>query len=127
MTRWGHGATCVTITDGGGAATMSIIVFMTVPGGVLTLIVLVAIDRMGLWGHRTLRLPWRRDTDGRAVSAPGIDELHAIFYASKRHEIDQRRTTLMLRDEEGDGAPARGGIDLEAGTAVIIPPQNTQT
>jgi hypothetical protein len=104
---------------------VTVIVFMTVPGVVLLLIGLVAVDRMGLWGSRRLRLPWRREPEGRAMSAPGLDELHAIFYASKLHEIRQRRTSLMLRDEEGDGAPPRGRIDLDTGRAVIRrPPPN---
>lgn len=53
------------------------------------------------------------------MSAPGIEEMHAIFYATKRHELDQRRTSLILRDDEESGAPPRSKVDLERGTAVI--------
>lgn len=98
---------------------MALIVFMTIPGLVLLLIVLVAIDRLGLAANRRLRLPWRREDAGRPMSAPAIDEMHAILYATKRHELDQRRTSLMLRDEEKDGAPPRSEIDLDRGTATI--------
>jgi Family of unknown function (DUF6191) len=98
---------------------ISLIVFMTIPGLVILLVVAVAIDRMGLWSNRRLRLPWRTELEGRALSAPGLDEMHAIFYAAKRHEIDQRRTSLMLRDEENSAAPPRTGIDLDGGMAVI--------
>jgi len=34
-------------------------------------------------------------------------------------ELDQRRTSLMLTDEEDDGAPPRSKVDLEKGTAVL--------
>ncbi|RAY11493.1 hypothetical protein DPM19_29755 [Actinomadura craniellae] len=93
---------------------MAVLVFLTIPGLVLALVAFAAVDRMGLWAHRRIRLPWIRDGE-RAMSAPGLDELHAIFYAGKRHEIDQRRTSLVLRDEEGDGSL----IDLDGGTALL--------
>ncbi len=102
---------------------MALIVFMTVPGLVLLLIVLVAIDRMGLAANRRLRLPWRKEDAGRPMSAPAIDEMHAVLYAAKRHELDERRTSLMLRDEENDGAPPRGAVDLDRGTATIRVPR----
>ncbi|MGH3387796.1 MAG: DUF6191 domain-containing protein [Actinomadura sp.] len=95
----------------------AVIVFTSIPGLVLLLIAFAAIDRMGLAANRRLRLPWH--SDGRPMAAPGIDELHAIFYATKRHEMDQRRTSLMLRDEETDGAPPRSEVDLNAGSAII--------
>jgi hypothetical protein len=92
------------------------IVFMTIPGLVIGLIVLAAFDRMGVWAHRRFRLPWRMD----GVSAPGIDEMHAILYASKRHELDQRRTSQLLRDDDhGDAAPPHSRVDLDGGKAVI--------
>ncbi|MCD0451707.1 DUF6191 domain-containing protein [Actinocorallia sp. API 0066] len=100
---------------------MAVVLFLTVPGLVLLLVVLAAVDRLGLAAHRRLRLPWRTEEQGRAVSAAGIDELQALFHATKRYELDQRRTSLMLRDEEGDGAPPRTRIDLDGGTAVIRP------
>ncbi|WP_407647107.1 DUF6191 domain-containing protein [Actinacidiphila soli] len=33
--------------------------------------------------------------------------------------MEQRKTTLTLRDDEGDGAPPRTRVDLDAGVAVI--------
>jgi hypothetical protein len=98
---------------------MSVLVFMTIPGLVILLIVLVTVDRMGLWGSRRLRLPWRKDEADRAIPAPGLDELHALFYASKRYEMDQRRTSLMLREEDQDGAPPHTTVDLDKGVAII--------
>ena len=62
------------------------------------------------------RLVPRRSPAGHA---PGLDELQALFYASERPAIEQRRLALVLRDDEHDGAPPRIRIDLDAGRAVI--------
>jgi hypothetical protein len=92
---------------------------MSMPGLVILLVVGAGLDRMGQSANRRLRLPWRREESGRPLAASGIEEMHAIFYATKRHELDQRRTSLMLRDEESDGAPPHSTVDLDRGIAVI--------
>ncbi|WP_106400333.1 DUF6191 domain-containing protein [Actinocorallia populi] len=102
---------------------MAVLLFLTVPGLVLLLVLFAAVDRLGLAANRRVRLPWRREEEGRPVSAVGLDEMHALFYATKRHELDQRRTSLVLRDEEGDAAPPRSRVDLEGGTAVLQVPR----
>ncbi|WP_329261411.1 DUF6191 domain-containing protein [Actinoallomurus sp. NBC_01490] len=101
------------------AAIVSLMAVVSIPGLVLVLVVLASIDRMGRAARRRLRLPWRSPESGRPLAAPGLDEMQAIFYATKRHELDERRTSLMLRDEEGDGAPPRSEVDLHSGKAVI--------
>ncbi|MFI6604046.1 DUF6191 domain-containing protein [Nonomuraea sp. NPDC050536] len=53
------------------------------------------------------------------VTAPGVEELAAAFQGSKRIELEQRQTELMLRDDETDGAPPTTRIDLTSGRAVI--------
>jgi Family of unknown function (DUF6191) len=101
------------------AAALALMFAISIPGLVLLLVLLASIDRLGVAAGRRLRLPWRRAEEGRPLAAPGIDELNALFYATKRYELDERRTSLMLRDEEGDGAPPYSVVDLDAGTAVI--------
>jgi hypothetical protein len=98
---------------------VAFLIAFTIPGLVLGLVVLAAIDRMGLWANRRLRLPWRRDEQGRGVSAVGVDELSAFFQGTKRQQLDDKRSSLVLRDEENDGAPPRSTVDLDGGTAVI--------
>lgn len=100
-------------------AVFAIMSIVSVPGVVILLVVLAGIDSMGKAANRRLRLPWRKDAAGRPLASPGLEELHALYYATKRRELDERRTSLMLRDEEGDGAPPRCQVDLDAGTAVI--------
>lgn len=103
---------------------VAVLLFLTIPGLMLLLVLFAAVDRLGLAANRRLRLPWRREEEGRPASAVGIDEMHALFYATKRYELDQRRTSLMLRDEEGDAAPPRSRVDLDRGSAVIRPPRS---
>lgn len=83
---------------------------MTIPGLVCALVLLAALERFGSWLGGRSRLPWRRGS-GRPLSATGLDEVTALFYATKHHELAQRRTELMLRYDEGDGAPRRFRLD----------------
>ncbi|MFF3949885.1 DUF6191 domain-containing protein [Streptomyces sp. NPDC001902] len=90
------------------------VVFMTLPGLVILLVGVAFVDqvlRAGRWGGRSGH-----------VSATGFEQLHASFSPGKRSELDERRATLMLRDEEGDGAPPRSRVDLGRGTALIVVP-----
>ncbi|TDD73996.1 DUF6191 domain-containing protein [Actinomadura rubrisoli] len=101
---------------------MATVAFLTIPGLVIGLVLLAAVDRLGLWANARFRLPWRRDETGRPLSAIGLEQVDELFHASKRYELDQRRTSLMLRDEERDGAPPAARVDLDAGTAVLRRP-----
>jgi hypothetical protein len=54
---------------------------MTLPGLVVALLVLAAVERFTGW------LPWpRRRAPGSAVS---LDEVNALFYATKHYELQQ--------------------------------------
>lgn len=86
------------------------------------LVVFAVLDRAGLWAHRRFRLPWRRDDAGRPLSAVAVGELDAFFHSTHRHRQDQRNSSLILRDEEDDGAPPRNKIDLDTGTAIVRRP-----
>ena len=97
---------------------MAVLFFMTVPGLAVILVALAALDRLGLWLHGRSGLLWYRDGP-RPAPAPGLDELQAVFYSSKRHTIDQRRAELVLRDDEYDGAPPHAGVDLDGRRVVI--------
>ncbi|MFD0690765.1 DUF6191 domain-containing protein [Actinomadura fibrosa] len=104
---------------------MAAVAFVSIPGLVLGLIAFAVLDRAGLWAHRRFRLPWKRDEVGRPVSAIAVGELDAFFHGTHRHRDEQRRSSLMLRDEEGDAAPPRTRVDLDAGTAVVRRPPGT--
>ena len=91
---------------------------MTIPGLAVGLVVLAALDRLGLWIRGRSGLPWYRDGH-RPGSAAGFDELQAAFHPGNRHAIERRKLELVLRDDEPDGAPPPVRVDLDRGLAVI--------
>ncbi|MBB1244709.1 hypothetical protein GL263_14200 [Streptomyces durbertensis] len=90
---------------------MEIAVFMTLPGLVILLIGVAFVERvlLPLWGGDR----------GGGVSATGFETLHASLLPGKEHELRQRETMTLLREEEGDGAPPHSTVDLGQGKAVI--------
>jgi hypothetical protein len=94
------------------------VVFLTIPGLAILLILLAAVDGLGMWAHRRVGLPWRKNSE-RPLSAPGLDEMHAMLYAGKRQELDHKRSSLMMRDDTEDSAPPRSSVDLDRGRAII--------
>lgn len=83
---------------------VAFVFFMTIPGLLIGLTVLAAIDRLGWWVTRRSGLPWLHD-GRRPAPAPALDELQAMFHADKRHSIEQRTLEFVRRDDEHDGAP----------------------
>ncbi len=98
---------------------VAVVIFMTIPGLAILLVLLAALDRFGLWVHGRSGLPWYRDGH-RPAPAAGFDELQAAFQSSKRHMIERRRLEAVLRDDEHDGAPPHSRVDLDEGRAVIV-------
>ncbi|MGW6736093.1 DUF6191 domain-containing protein [Streptomyces sp. NPDC055013] len=64
-------------------------------------------------------LPWRNVARQGQISATGFEQLHASFSPGKQSELEERRSALVMRDEDEDGAPPRSTVDLGRGTAVI--------
>ncbi|MFD9594291.1 DUF6191 domain-containing protein [Kitasatospora sp. NPDC059973] len=95
---------------------------MSIPGLVCALVVLAFVDQLALRVRRARWIPWRGTGREGQISSTGFEQLHAQFAAGKQHELDERRSTLMLRDEEGEGAPPRTRVDLASGTAVVVTP-----
>ncbi|WP_246019401.1 DUF6191 domain-containing protein [Saccharothrix australiensis] len=86
---------------------------MSIPGLAVLLFGLAAGERVWRWA--------RRRKGHAVVSQAGLDEFTLILYGTKMAELDQRRTELMLRDEEADGGPPRGPVDLDSGTVRLSP------
>ncbi|MEV4128820.1 DUF6191 domain-containing protein [Nocardia sp. NPDC049707] len=81
----------------------------TIPGWVLLLLA-VALYEALTRKRRTRRTP---------ISGTFTDEFTAMFYGTKRMELDHRDSVSMLRDEQNQGAPPRVGVDLERQAAVL--------
>ncbi|MFF4274947.1 DUF6191 domain-containing protein [Streptomyces sp. NPDC001536] len=98
---------------------MEFVFFMTLPGLVVLLTVLAFADQLLLRAGRAGVLPWRNAARQGQVSATGFEQLHAALSPGKQHELKERQSALVMRDDEEDGAPPRSTVDLTSGKAVI--------
>ncbi|WP_098959806.1 hypothetical protein [Pseudonocardia sp. N23] len=83
---------------------------LAVAGVVLLLMSLAVADHVGHNVNGRSWLPWRRHRTTRVTLATGLDQVTALFYATKHYELDQRKTEIMLRDDtlDADRPPATG-------------------
>ncbi|HEU5472696.1 MAG TPA: DUF6191 domain-containing protein [Actinophytocola sp.] len=98
---------------------------LSLPGLVVLLVVLAAVERLGRFGGTRNLLPWRRGGDpaGAPLSGTGLEELHAMLSGAKRIEVQERATRSMLRDEDQTGAPPLpAGLRLDHGDRPQPPP-----
>ncbi|MFE2018837.1 DUF6191 domain-containing protein [Streptomyces sp. NPDC059499] len=103
---------------------MEFAVLMTLPGLVVALTVVAFVDQLLLRAGRAGVLPWRNGARQGQISATGFEQLHASFSPGKQSELKERRSALLMRDDEEDGAPPnRTTVDLDGGTAVIRMPE----
>lgn len=49
--------------------------------------------------------------------------LEELFAPSRKHTDDERNRLELFRDDEGNGDPARGPIDLASGKVTVRPPR----
>ncbi|MER5407356.1 DUF6191 domain-containing protein [Streptomyces sp. NPDC002769] len=101
---------------------MGFAVFMTLPGLVVVLTLTAFADQALLRAGRAGLLPWRNGARQGQISATGFEQLHASLSPGKQHELTERQSALVMRDDEEDGAPAhRTTVDPNTGTAVVRP------
>jgi hypothetical protein len=117
VVNFGTTAAAPTASVGG----VGVLIALTLPGLVLALLGVAAVDQLmlRLRGHGLVR--WRRDTQ---VSSTGFDLLHAALAPGKADELAQRRTEELVRDDEAEGAPPRSRVDLVAGIAHLRLPRD---
>ena len=51
--------------------------------------------------------------------------LEDLFAPSRKHTDDERNRLELFREEEGNGDPSRGPIDLTSGKVVMRPPRTS--
>ena len=98
---------------------MSTLFAMTLPALVVILIVAGVVDVLA-----TRRRRHRGATAAKPkVATAAIDVLGLAFSPGSRHKLEHDQFMELDRDEEGDAAPPRSRVDLDAGTArIVIPP-----
>ncbi|MEV6108642.1 DUF6191 domain-containing protein [Streptomyces sp. NPDC051940] len=99
---------------------MAFVFFMTLPGLVIALTLAAAVDQILLRAGRAGLLPWRKAGSRGQVSSTGFELLHATLSPGKASELEHKRSSLVMRDDEEDGAPPRRTrVDLDTGVAVV--------
>ena len=89
---------------------------MSLPGLVVALVVIGACD-IAVTRHR------RHHGDPRArarAAEVGVDGLGLALAPGRRHTTEHDEFVRLDRDDEGDGAPPRSVVDLDAGTARLV-------
>jgi hypothetical protein len=92
--------------------TVETVLSWSIPGGVL---LVVAVGAYELLQQK------RRKRTGTPLSATYINEFTAMFYGSKRMELDHRASMSMMREEDAEGAPPGFTTDLDRGIVVLRP------
>lgn len=95
---------------------MGVVVALTLPGLVLALLAVAAVDQLALRLRGRGLVRWRPDSQ---VSSTGFELLHASLSPGKADELAERQTQELVRDEDDDGAPPRSTVDLDRGVARI--------
>ncbi|MFE9404104.1 DUF6191 domain-containing protein [Streptomyces sp. NPDC006530] len=96
---------------------------MSFPAFACLLALFALVESAWRWFTGLALIPWLRRRGGPSLSHIAFDEFTAVVNGNKTVELEQRRVELLRRDDESDGAPPRSSIDLTAGTAFIVLPQ----
>lgn len=93
---------------------------MSLPALVLLLAVVGAVE-LALGRRSRLR---SRPARKAPVAAIGFDALGIALAPSRRHKLEHDAFQDVRRDDEGDGAPPRSRVDLDARRARIVVPRS---
>jgi hypothetical protein len=91
----------------------NVLLAMTLPGLVLGLVVFAFVAHLG----RRRRNRPAQERPRRSAGAIGLEGLAGILDPGKAHELEQRQSDELLREEDAEGAPPRSHVDLDAGIA----------
>jgi hypothetical protein len=92
---------------------------LTIPGIAVLLVVLAVVERTASRLRRRSPLAHRHRA---ALSAAGTDVFSAALVPGRAVDLEQRRASELMREDETDGAPPRSRIDLDAGVAHLVVP-----
>nr|WP_033288704.1 DUF6191 domain-containing protein [Amycolatopsis jejuensis] len=84
----------------------------------------LALVAVGVWELRRKRRPSRLKA---RLSATYLDEVTAFLYGTKRNELEHRDSVEMTLDQDAQGAPPLGNVDLERGVVVLHPDRPSES
>ena len=93
-----------------------VLVALTLPGLVILLVVLAALEHA--WSRLGRRSPVHR-RQRHALAAGGLDVFSTALVPGKGADLEEQRVREVRRDDGRDGAPPYGRIDLDGGTAYL--------
>ena len=98
------------------------LVMLTLPGLVIVLTILAAIEHvLSMLGRRSMVHRRRR----HRLSTTSLEVFTGAVLPGKANELEQRRLERQLRADAQDGAPPGGRVDLKAGIAYLRIPEPT--
>lgn len=100
-----------------------VLVSLTLPGVVLLLVVLVVLERLGLWFSGRSWVPWRRRHTGMPISSATLDVLGGLVEPSQRIDREELHAKMLMRDDDEEGAPPHTRVDLDGGRVWLRPPE----
>ena len=102
---------------------MGVLWAMSLPGLVVLLVVLAVAGAVRAVGEQPQLAPVAPQARGHAgVRRPGSRSWTRSSASGKRHELDERNHSLMMREDEDDGAPPLMKVDLDRGRIVMNRP-----
>jgi Family of unknown function (DUF6191) len=92
--------------------TVETVLSLSIPGVVLVQVTVAAYEL----------LRQKRDKHrGTPLSTTYLNEFTAMFYGTKRMELDHRTAMSLMREEDAQGAPPGFGVDLDRRVVVLRP------
>jgi hypothetical protein len=91
---------------------VELVLSLSVPG---VIVLMVGVGIYELWRQR------RGKRVGTPLSATYVNEFTAMFYGTKRIELESRASMSMMREEDEQGAPPWIQGDLDRGIAILPP------
>ena len=95
---------------------VGLLVSLTLPGLVLLLVGVAAVEQIWSRLGRRSRISWRPRS---SLSAGGMDVFSAALDPGRATDLEEQRSRAVTREVVRDGAPPWGRIDLAWGTALL--------
>ena len=100
---------------------------MSFPGLAAAIVVLVALERFGLWFSGRSWVPWRRKHAGMPISATVLDVFGTVTDPGRGIDRQEQHAKMLQREDDEEGAPPRTKVDLDNGRVWLAAPNNPRS